>query len=103
MYIARAIAQQPQFHAAVAEIALPPEVLSLTARLDTDWNGNDAVFFQVVLRDNAVPRAQLLSFTKKISQAIINQLDPNQEWGVWPYFDFLTQSELARMKQPVWA
>ena len=103
VYIARAIAQQPQFHAAVARISLPPEVVSLTARLGADWNGNDAVFFQIVLADNSVPRPQLLAFTKQISQTIVNQLNPNEEWGVWPYFDFITQSELARMNQPTWA
>ena len=103
VYIARAIAQQPQFHAAVARISLPQQVISLTARLGTDGNGNDAVFFQVVLADNSVPRAQLLALTKQISQAIVNQVNPNEEWGVWPYFDFITQSELARMNQPTWA
>jgi hypothetical protein len=103
MYIARAFAQQAQFFGAVSRLSLPQQVVSLTPTLGTDWNGNEAVFFQVVLLDNAVPRNQLLAFTKQISQSIITQLNPNEEWGVWPYFDFITQSEVARMKQPTWA
>jgi len=99
-YIARAFAQQAQFFGAISRLSLSPQVVSLTPSLGTDWNGNEAVLFQVVLADNAVPRTQLLAFTKQISQSIITQLNPNEEWGVWPYFDFISQSEQARMKQP---
>jgi hypothetical protein len=103
MYIPRAFAQQAQFFGAVSRLSLPPQVVGLTPTLGTDWNGNEAVFFQVVLADNAAPRNQLLALTKRISHDVIMQLNPNEEWGVWPYFDFITQSELARMKQPTWA
>jgi hypothetical protein len=103
VYIARAIAQQSEFFGAVSRIMLPPQVVSLTPMLGTDGNGNDAVFFRVVLADNSVPRNQLLAFTRQISASIIAQLNPNEEWGVWPYFDFITQSEEARNKQPIWA
>lgn len=58
---------------------------------------------QVILRDNAIPRPQLLSFTREIRQAIVQQVRPLEEWGVLPYFDFLMQSEQARIKEPAWA
>ena len=103
VYIARALVQQTQFLAAVSQLSLPSQVISLTPRLGSDWNGNDAVFFQVVLADDSVPRNQLLTFTKDISKSIVTQLNPNEDWGVWPYFDFITQSEETRMKQPAWA
>ncbi len=103
MYIARALAHQAQFFAAIAEVALPPQVLSMTPTLGTDWDGEPAVFFQIMLADNSIPRPELLSFTKRISQAIIQQIRPLEDWGVLPYFNFLTQSEQARMKEPTWA
>lgn len=103
VYIARAFAHQAQFFAAVAQVALPPQVLSVTPTLGTDWNGESAVFFQVVIDDNSVPRAGLLAFTKEISHAIIQRIRPLEEWGVLAYFNFLTQSEHARMKEPTWA
>jgi hypothetical protein len=68
----------------------------------TDWNGEPAVFFQVVLADGT-PRGQLLNLTKQISQAIVRQVQPLEEWGVLPYFNFRTQSEQARLKEPTWA
>jgi hypothetical protein len=103
VYIARAFAHQAQFFTAIAQVALPPQVLSVTPTLGTDWDGESAVFLQVILADNSVARAQLLAFTKQISRAIIQQIRPLEEWGVLPYFNFLTQSEHARMKEPAWA
>jgi hypothetical protein len=103
VYIARAVAHQAQFFAAISQVALPAQVLSVTPTLGTDWNGESAVFFQVILADNSVPRTHLLALTKQISQAIIQQIRPLEEWGVLPYFNFLTQSEHARIKEPIWA
>ena len=105
MYIAKAFAQQQPFLAAIARVAngLPQPVLSVTPTLGTDWNGEPAVYFQIIIADNAVPRPELLEFTKKISQAIVQHVRPVEEWGVLPYFNFLTQSDAARMPQPTWA
>jgi len=100
VYIARAFAYQTQFFGAIAQVALPPQVLSVTPTLGTDWDGESAVFFQVVLADNSVPRPQLLAFTRQISRAIVHEIRPLEEWDVLPYFDFLTQSEQASMKEP---
>jgi hypothetical protein len=104
VYIARAFAQQAQFFAAVAQAAseLPPPIESVTPSLGTDWNGESAVFFQIVLADGT-PRAQLLNLTKEVSQAIVQQVQPLEEWGVLPYFNFSTQSEHGRIKEPTLA
>jgi hypothetical protein len=102
VYVAKALAQQAQFFAAVAQAASALPIVSVTPSLGTDWNGESAVFFQVVLADGT-PRSQLLNLTKQISQTIIKQVQPLEEWGVLPYFDFRTQSEQARIKEPTWA
>jgi hypothetical protein len=67
----------------------------VTPTLGTDWNGESAVFFEIVLADG-IPRAQLLPITRQISQSIVQQVQPLEEWGVLPYFNFLTQSEQAK-------
>ena len=97
MYLAKAFAQQSQFFAAVdrAASALQPRVVSVTPTLGNDWNGESAVFFEIVLADG-IPRAQLLPLTRQISESIVQQVQPLEEWGVLPYFNFLTQSEQAR-------
>lgn len=103
MYIARAFIHREEFFAAIANVPLPPGVVEVTPVLGTDWDGESAVFLQVVLADDAVPRPQLLAFTKQISRAIVQQVRPLEEWGVLYYFDFLTQTERSRMKEPAWA
>ncbi len=104
MYIAKAFAQQAQFFAAVAQAASGQQrpIVSVTPSLGTDWNGEPAVFFQVVIA-NGTPRAQLLDLGKRISQAIVQQVQPLEAWGVLPYFDYRTESEQARIKEPSWA
>jgi len=103
VYIAKAFANQAEFFAAVDHAAstLPPGI-SVTPALGTDWDGEPAVFFQIVLADNAGARAQLLALTKQISQGIVQQVQPLEEWGVLPYFDFKTQTDKAKMKEPAW-
>ena len=107
MYIAKAFTHQAQFFALIDPIAssLPIEIAEVIATLGTDWDGESAVFFKVILKDNAIPRPQLLAFTKQISRAIVQKVSPIEEWGVLPYFRFLTQTEYSRVKQtePAWA
>jgi hypothetical protein len=91
---------------AITRIAsgLPHQVISVNPTLGNDWNGEPAVYFQIIIADNSVPRSHLLAFTKEISQSIVHQLRPLEEWGLLPYFNFLTQSDAARMgHQPSWA
>jgi hypothetical protein len=102
VFIPKAFAQQAQFFASVdqAASALPGNVVvSITPTLGTDFDGESAVFFQVVLTDGP-PRAQLLNLTRQISQDIVQQVQPLEEWGVLPYFNFRTQSEQARIEEP---
>jgi hypothetical protein len=105
VYIAKAFANQAEFFAAIDQVAsaLPPQVVSVTPRLGTDWEGEPAVFLEVILADNAVPRPELLSFTKQVRRAIVLQVRPLEEWGVLPHFRFLTQTERSRMREPAWA
>ncbi|RDJ92916.1 hypothetical protein B4Q13_25520, partial [Lacticaseibacillus rhamnosus] len=50
VYIARAFVQKRQFLNKIAQIAqgLPPQVISVTSTLGSDWAGEPAVYFQVV-------------------------------------------------------
>ena len=104
MYIARAFAHQAQFFAAVSQAAssLPRQIISVTPTLGTDWDGEPAVFFQILLADGT-PSAELLSVTQQFSRALVQHLEPLEEWGVLPYFNYRTQSEQARIKEPTWA
>lgn len=103
--IPRAHAQQAEFAAAVAQVErqLHPNVLHIYHRFGNDWTGEASVFFIVVLSDAASRRDQLLSVTNGVSDAIEQQVEPLEQWGVLPYFNFRSQSEQARHKEEVWA
>jgi len=86
VYIARAFAQQPEFWATVAKTAgvLPPLVVSVEPSLGTDWNGEPAVFFQIVLSDGT-----LRDLTMQISQTIVDSptvSTPPRMGGALPNF-----------------
>ena len=99
MYIARAFAQQAQFFNAVARAVnqLGPQILSVTPTLGTDWSGEPAVFFLVVLADAVSRGDELLNATNQASTELVEQLQPLEEWGVIPYFNYRSQSEQAKV------
>lgn len=53
----------------------------------------------VILADEASHRDQLLSVSNRVLQAIIQEVQPFEEWGVLPYFNFRSQSEQAKLDQ----
>lgn len=76
--------------------------MSVIPTLGTDWDGESAVFLQIVLADG-MSRSQLLSLTQQISRALVLEVQPLEEWDVLPYFDYSTQSEHAGVPEPTQA
>ncbi len=103
--VPRAFVHQSQFKAATARAArrLAPDVVSIIPTLGNDWSGEPAVFFMVILSDVASSRERLLSVTDRVSKAIVGELEPLEEWGVLPYFNFRSQSEQAKLNEPTLA
>ena len=54
----------------------------------------------VILADSASGRDRLLNITNQVEQAIVQQVQPLEQWGVLPYFNFRTESEQAKLNQP---
>jgi hypothetical protein len=105
VYVPTAFAQQDRFQAAVARAAqgLAPQVVEIVSTFGNDWSGEPAVFFMVILADTATGRDQLLSVANHVSEVIIQQVQPLEQWGVLPYFNFRSQSEQAKLHQPTFA
>ena len=105
VYVPTAFAQQARFQAAVTRAAknLAPHVVNIIPTLGNDWSGEPAVFFMVILADSASGRDQLLSISNRVEQAIVQQVQPLEQWGVLPYFNFRSQSEQAKLAQPALA
>lgn len=78
-------------------------MVSVIPTLGDDWSGEPAVFFMVILADAATRRDQLGRISNQVSEAIVQQVQPLEEWGVLPYFNFRSQSEQAKLTQPTLA
>lgn len=105
MYIPRAFSQQTQFSAEVAKAVSGqgPRVLSVTPTFGEDMDGESAVFLQVVVNDDGVSPVELLRITRAISWAIVQQVQPLEQWGVLPYFDFHMQASRQADSEPALA
>lgn len=105
VYVPAAFAHQARFQSAVARAAqsLAPHVVGIVPTLGNDWSGEPAVFFMVILADSASRRDQLLNISNRVEQAIVQQVQPLEQWGVLPYFNFRSQSEQAKLSQPTLA
>lgn len=101
MYVPTAFAQQAQFQSAVNRAAqqLAPQVIDLTFTLGNDWTGEAAVFFMVILSNAASRRDQLLRTTSQVSNAIVQMVQPLEQWGVLPYFNFRSEAEQAKINE----
>jgi hypothetical protein len=104
VYVARAFAQQAQLDEAINDLkpALGPDVVRLRYTLGQDWTGDPAIFFRIVLSDQA-SRDQLHNATMQIQNAIVQRLERLEQWGVLPYFSYRSQAEQAALQEEAWA
>ena len=105
VYIARAFAQQAELDQAIDQVKqmLGPDVVRLRYTLGQDWTGESAIFFRIVLSERASRRDQLWNSTSQIETAIDRHLQPLEQWGVLPYFNYRSQSEQAVLQEEAWA
>jgi len=57
----------------------------------------------VILTDAASRRERLLDVSNEVSHVIDQQVQPLEQWGVLPYFNFRSQSEQAKLNQAILA
>jgi hypothetical protein len=104
MYLPVAVTMQPQINAAVADLVreLSPAVQRINYEIAQDWSGQWAIFFRVLLSDEASNRSHLRDVATKVVWRMSEKLDlPGL--GLFPYFDFRSQSEQAKLSEPAWA
>jgi hypothetical protein len=95
--------KQPQINAAIAEVVkeLSPWVRYIRYNIAHDWSGQWAIFFRVLLSDEA-SRGRLREITTQVVWRMSERLDlPNL--SLFPHFDFRSESEQAALNEPDWA
>lgn len=82
---------------------LGTEVVRLRYTVGTNWSDEPAIYFKVLLSDQASRRDRLHDVTSRVEAVIQERLDPINSWGLIPYYNFRSQTEHDAMKDPAWA
>jgi hypothetical protein len=98
-----AIAKQPEINAAVSEVVrlLAPDVVHIRYDIDRDWSGDWAIFFRIVLSDEA-SRTRLREVTKEVVWRLADRVDFSS-MGLFAYHNFRNVSEQAVLREEAWA
>jgi len=103
MYLPSAVTKQDEIEAAIARVqeSIGPDVVRIRYEIGEDWSGDWAIFFRIVLTDDAA-RNRLGEVADKVVWGLDQQLDfPGM--GVFPYHNFRSVSEQAMLQEPAWA
>jgi hypothetical protein len=96
------VVRQAEIADAVARVerSLAPDVVHLFYKIDVNWSDDWAIYFRVVLSDDAAEN-RLRQVTKNVASRLAEALD-FQALGLFPYHNFRSVSEQAALRQDVW-
>jgi hypothetical protein len=104
MIVPTGLMKQPQINAAVADVVneMSPAVRRIRYEIGQDWSGEWAIFFRVLLSDDASKPRNLRKIGPKIVWRM-SELPDLPGLGLFPYFDFRSETEQALVQEPAWA
>jgi len=103
MIMPAVITMDPQIKAAIKEVVnlLAPDVVYIRYEIGKDWSGDWAIFFRVVLSDEAGAE-RLREVATNVVSRLAERLDfPSM--GVFPYHNFRSVSEQEAIREEAWA
>lgn len=86
-----------------ARLKLGPEVVRLRYNVGEDSGGDPAIFFRIVLTDETIRRETLGPLVRSIKESVMQECRSIDDWGLFPYFSFRSESEEDQIKDPTWA
>jgi hypothetical protein len=95
-------ARRPQINAAITEVVkeFSPDVVHIRYDLKPDWSGDPAVYFRVLLSDEASSKPGVVS--RKLEKRMEELLD--FLWlELFAYYNFRSVSEQAVLQEKSWA
>jgi hypothetical protein len=98
--------QLKDFAQRVDEVAkkFPAEVVRIRHSFSRDWDGDPAIYFRIVVTDEARRTIPLGELTARIRDALTKDLALYEsEYSVYiPYFNYRTKAEQDEVKSPEW-
>jgi len=84
-----------------AERALQPNVIRIMYGLMLDWTDEQSLFFRIIISDAAAAPSKLRETTQRIRRKILAGIRAD-ELGLQTYFNFRSQTEQAKLRDPAW-
>jgi hypothetical protein len=82
---------------------LGPEVVRVRWNIGNDWSGDPVLYFRVVLADSvAVDRKTFVDAAERVRTTFFEQLQPLENWDLFPHVNFRSNAEEAELKDPKW-
>jgi hypothetical protein len=98
--------QLKDFAQRVDEVArkFPAEVVRIRHTFSRDWDGDPAIYFRIVVTDEARRTIPLKDLTGRVEDALIKDLALyTSEYSIYnSYFYFRTKAEQDESKDPQW-
>jgi hypothetical protein len=94
---------QAELNEAVAHVAKAldsREVRDVRFTLGSDASGEPSIFFGILLTPYASHHSRLADVTGRVATVLFDQLQPYNQWGLQPYFNFT--SDQAHFRNPGW-
>jgi hypothetical protein len=103
MILPSAVAKPLEINAAISEAVrlLAPDVVRIRYDIGPDWSGDWAIFFRVLVSDEASER-RLRELAKQVVSHLEERLD-FRSMGVFAYYNFRTVSEQDALQEEAWA
>jgi hypothetical protein len=97
--------QLKDFAQKVDEVArkFPGEVVRIRHSFSRDWDGDAAIYFRVLLTDQARRDHRLSELTERIGNTLVHDLALYQQFSEYiPYFSYRTKTEQDQRNDPEW-
>jgi hypothetical protein len=102
MFFPSALTKQAEVNSAISEVvrSLSPDVVHIRYDIGRDWSGDWAIFFRIMLSDEA-SRARLRETTTQVVWRLADRLDFTS-LGLIPYHNFRSVSEQSVLREEAW-
>jgi predicted nucleotidyltransferase len=81
---------------------LTPDVQWIRHEIALDWSGDRAIFFRVVLSNDASREARLRKVTRRVESVLTEKLNLDES-DLLSYFNYRNRSEQAAAREPAWS
>jgi hypothetical protein len=82
--------------------SLGPEVVHVAYSIGPDSTDEPSIFFRILLGDSYVSEDTIADLTRRIAEVLLNAVQPIENWGLRPYFNYRSESEQDRRRDPDW-